>query len=394
MVKGRDYFESGMSMGLFEYLKGRLLPPSSRSFHELFSEVVGLHDDVRELSRQIESLRAELREDNANVNRSVAACNGTIAEMDARWGVAVDAHDTHMKLMLWSLIAREGETSDDAKRRFFRTLPKADGDLRLLQRGCAALLSDFDELCKSVGVSYCMMFGTLLGAVRHEGFVPWDDDLDVCMVRDDIATLMDAVSRDDRYLVTVVFDWYAHCRQIRFKYNDPDNPCFIDLFILDYARDDSSESFSSMLAIRQAMIQDLDSSPELLEWRDSCPYLESGTELAAKVDGVFRRYEASVRAENICVSRESAKGLIWGIDNCYWTGDGDLIYGFDELLPLRRIGFEGVALPAPSNFDGILRRSYGDYLALPADIHSHYEHVSKTRLANEAVKESIEKHLR
>ena len=49
-------------MKLFEYLKGRLLPPSSRSFHELFSEVIGLRHDICELSRQLESLRADLQQ--------------------------------------------------------------------------------------------------------------------------------------------------------------------------------------------------------------------------------------------------------------------------------------------------------------------------------------------
>ena len=111
-------------MKLFEYLKGRLLPPSSRSFHELFSEVIGLRHDICELSRQLESLRADLQHESANAVRSVQACSSAIGEMDSRLAIAADAHDTHMKLMLWSLIAREGETSDDAKRRFFRSLPK------------------------------------------------------------------------------------------------------------------------------------------------------------------------------------------------------------------------------------------------------------------------------
>lgn len=141
------------------------------------------------------------------------------------------------------------------------------------------------------------------------------------------------------------------------------------------------------------MIQEMDSSPDLSEWRESYPYLELGSELAVKVDEVFRRYEAHLHSECICVSRDHARGLIWGIDNCYWEGDGSLIYGLSELLPLEQLEFEGIALSAPSDASGVLRRSYGDYLALPEDIHSHYEHVSKTKLASEAVKNSIRKHL-
>ncbi len=99
--------------------------------------------------------------------------------------------------------------------------------------------------------------------------------------------------------------------------------------------------------------------------------------------------EAHLHSECICVSRDYARGLIWGIDNCYWEGDGSLIYGLSELLPLEQLEFEGIAYRLLRTLSGVLRRSYGDYLALPEDIHSHYEHVSKTKLASEAVKNSI-----
>lgn len=138
-------------MKLFEYLKGRLLPPSSRSFHELFSEVIGLRHDICELSRQLESLRADLQHDSANAIRSVQACSSAIGEMDSRLAIVADAHDTHMKLMLWSLITREGETSDDAKRRFF-----------VLFRRPMAI---FD--CCSVAVLLC--FRTLTNCVKTPG---------------------------------------------------------------------------------------------------------------------------------------------------------------------------------------------------------------------------------
>ncbi len=49
------------------------------------------------------------------------------------------------------------------------------------------ILSVFDEICKKHGLRYWATYGTLLGAVRHEGFIPWDDDLDLCMPREDYA---------------------------------------------------------------------------------------------------------------------------------------------------------------------------------------------------------------
>lgn len=47
------------------------------------------------------------------------------------------------------------------------------------------LLSEFDRVCKHLNIPYILFAGTMLGAVRHEGFIPWDDDLDVMMLRED-----------------------------------------------------------------------------------------------------------------------------------------------------------------------------------------------------------------
>ena len=57
--------------------------------------------------------------------------------------------------------------------------------LRALQLTQLEILKVFDKICKDHGLRYSLYAGTLLGAVRHGGFIPWDDDLDVCMPRYD-----------------------------------------------------------------------------------------------------------------------------------------------------------------------------------------------------------------
>ena len=47
------------------------------------------------------------------------------------------------------------------------------------------IFTKFDEICREHNLKYFMMYGTLLGAVRHKGFIPWDDDIDVWMFRED-----------------------------------------------------------------------------------------------------------------------------------------------------------------------------------------------------------------
>ena len=47
------------------------------------------------------------------------------------------------------------------------------------------MLIKFDEICKENGISYTLAGGTMIGAVRHNGFIPWDDDIDIYVLRDD-----------------------------------------------------------------------------------------------------------------------------------------------------------------------------------------------------------------
>ncbi len=66
-----------------------------------------------------------------------------------------------------------------------RKFPDLDINIRAVQKVELEILLEFDGVCKENNIKYHLFAGTLLGAIRHNGFIPWDDDIDVCMLRGD-----------------------------------------------------------------------------------------------------------------------------------------------------------------------------------------------------------------
>ena len=63
-------------------------------------------------------------------------------------------------------------------------------DIRILQQKIMGNLKAIDQVCREHGLRYYLWAGSMLGAVRHQGFIPWDDDMDICMPRPDYEQLM------------------------------------------------------------------------------------------------------------------------------------------------------------------------------------------------------------
>lgn len=374
-------------MGLIHDIASRLLPPSSRSFHGLYSEVLDLRNDVRVLGDEIWKLRTQ----NMDLQKRCSELNDSIRAMN----VDLETHDVHSKLLLWDAVRDGEEDVESAKKHFFGRLPRAEGDLRLLQQGNSRLLFEFDKFCEETGVCYWLMFGSLLGAVRHGGFIPWDDDLDVGMMREDVQAVVAAAERDERYRVSSVFDWHAHCWQLRFMYSDEMNPCFVDLFVFDYSENDGSASFEQMLSLRAEMIDEMDAKESLSGWRGASYLAESeDASLYGEIRDTFQRYRLKAEKLNLIKPTScDAGGITWSLENCYTASDGILAYTLDDVFPLKRLPFEGFEVAVPRNYFSLLEKGYGDIYELPKDIHNHYEHVAKSDLAKEETRSAIKRKL-
>ena len=75
-------------------------------------------------------------------------------------------------------------------------IPRATGSLREVQLRMLDILLEVKRLCNKHDIRYWLDFGTLLGAVRHAGFIPWDDDLDVCVLEDDFERFLRVCSEE------------------------------------------------------------------------------------------------------------------------------------------------------------------------------------------------------
>lgn len=82
-----------------------------------------------------------------------------------------------------------------------------------IQEKCFGILQEIDRVCKCAGLTYYMYSGTLLGAVRHKGFIPWDDDIELVMMRDQYEKFPDAcrkyLNHDKFVLQTIYSDPFA-----------------------------------------------------------------------------------------------------------------------------------------------------------------------------------------
>jgi lipopolysaccharide cholinephosphotransferase len=87
----------------------------------------------------------------------------------------------------------------------------SDRDLARVHHALYDMLVDFDTVCAELNVPYWLDSGTLLGAVRHGGFIPWDDDVDVCMFRSDL----------ERFRATVIGSEFARKYSVQTSADDP-----------------------------------------------------------------------------------------------------------------------------------------------------------------------------
>lgn len=182
--------------------------------------------------------------------------------------------------------------------------------LRQCQLVLVRMLHVLDHICTANGISYWMTAGTLIGALRHQGMIPWDCDIDVAMTEDDYQAFTAVSGQLPR-----------------------------DIFFQNAQTDPAYQAYPERQLI-PAKLRDRHSN--YVEWQSRNPWAKWHNGL--QVDILLYRRDASGRLINPFRQTPYERG---------------------EIFPLGRIDFEGVKLLAPNNPSGYISRRYGDFMTPP-----------------------------
>ncbi len=257
-------------------------------------------------------------------------------------------------------------------------IPPAQGLLRDIQLANLALLKELAYVCEKNNFKYILDAGTLLGAIRHKGFIPWDDDIDILMFRKDYEKIVSAFKNTTRNS-----DIYAEYHRDK----DTDSQYFIkikhkkcpilgvDIFPLD--------SYGKHLSLKE----------QLIETNKICKILKH---LKKEINPNISNKETKTiltktMKEKILLTSENKNGdFVYGIDFIHklknWFLDRDIV------LPLRKIKFEDSEYTTVNKPKEFLKNIYGDYMKYPKKMKIlHYSYKNLTSEQLETIKKLGEK---
>ncbi|MCR4792574.1 MAG: LicD family protein [Lachnospiraceae bacterium] len=246
------------------------------------------------------------------------------------------------------------------------------------------VLAEIDRICTKYNITYYADWGTLLGAVRHGGFIPWDDDLDICMKRDDYDRFREVADSElpSNY---DIHDYERHENHWLFLARVVNNRqmCFepaylnehynfpwlagVDIFIKDYLYDDPSEEekrdkeILEILAVADGIISGtIDKKTCSEKTGQFCSrygfHINTGSNERDTAVALYRLAELQMSRVKPDASGKLGQIFPWVIKHGASSGEPASLYEKTVRLP-----FEDTTIPVPASYDRILRKKYGKY---------------------------------
>ncbi len=261
---------------------------------------------------------------------------------------------------------------------FIKPIEMKPLSLQELQSFSLDILRDVHEFCLKNGIRYSLAYGTLLGAVRHKGFIPWDDDIDIVMPRPDYERFCQSFT-SEKYLISNpridkkccipfarVFDDTKTSCFSRVPWNRKGSGVWIDVFPLDGVSCDL-DSMKKKLSRIHFFLRLLNTHRYAIRPLSiNEPFLMNAKTLLRKIltlNGFFaNKYAVKI---DLIVNN----GLFDGCDRfvqlvCPDDGlqDQHQVSLFNDMVDME---FESQSFRAFSRYDEYLRQIYGDYMVLP-----------------------------
>lgn len=237
------------------------------------------------------------------------------------------------------------------------TLPPATGQLRDIQLANLALLKELDYVCKQNGLKYWLDGGTQLGVVRHKGFIPWDDDIDVGMLREDYEKIIEAFNKSSRNN-DIYADYFRgeknHGQCIIKIMHKKCSHIFVDIFPFDI--------YGEKHTVEEQLSKTKEIKRLRKEIENSCTAKTTKKEVLEKVKRIMNE---KIFINQIPEDKNNSE-LVWGLEfNHSWK---NWFTYYDVIFPLKNVEFEGMTFPCINNPDAFLSRLYGDYMSYPPKI--------------------------
>ena len=252
-------------------------------------------------------------------------------------------------------------------------IPKACGGLRLIQEANMGFLKIFENICKENNLKYWIDFGTLLGAIRHNGFIPWDDDIDIAMPRDDYEKLIEKFINGFENYPDLELVFENNCKNkcfIKLTHKKTQD-LFIDIFPYDFYHSEINTEQKEVLS------QKIDT-------------IRKNKSKKFKTIDEIRKHFKKITKEIILENKEintNNPALFLGID--FPHSHKRKVFDFEQIFPLQKITFENTEFYAPNKPKEVLEILFGDYMKIPKDSYPRHSNYNDLDESNKKILEEI-----
>lgn len=246
-------------------------------------------------------------------------------------------------------------------------------DLKHLQSVILMIAKDVDELCRKHNITYFLLGGSAIGAIRHKGFIPWDDDLDIVMDNENyenfIKVCRTELEAEKYYIQEAFIDWPMSFSKIKLKgtylqepgqYVNADNECgiYLDVFKLENAPSSKFAQRWQYLCAKYLLCYCL------LErgWNEASAIKKMMMLAAYPVKlGFIRKFlKCQVEKWN---KRSTDYRMFWAGRYRYHNS----FYNKELFKEAVYVPFEDTMLPVPVGYDQWLTQIFGDYMTPPPE---------------------------